>query len=475
MADTGFPSVVNVTFSGTASSTYTNSNFPVWVINSNVAKYSTTTSISGEANYTYLRWAGAAQPASADYGVYIQPRTNNFPTADLYLYVRAVSDAHTGYRAKVNDDGSWEIAKYNAGTPSVLSSGDLGSLAAGTNHTVEFYASGSSTTTLKLYVNGVLISSVDDSSSPITSQGYGVVGLSTSSSWYLYNYQMRTESSATFTVNAIPSTEEIQNGSGSTLDLSNYVSGGTAPYTYAVSTGTLPGGLTLNTSTGAISGTTTTDETQVVTFLITDSDVGSEVTNSITFTVTSAINNAPVWQGNDIANLTATEGVARAGLDISNYWSDPGDTFTVQVSTAGSSWPTGVSIVSGVITFNEATIVAGTYTGLIAEADDGVNIPTQSNTFTITINAASTATAQVTTPALHNGAGSVLASTAVNWIWFPTDIATSLGATDWITGSGTTSSLGVLVTSATLEPGAGHLIVYTASYAKIYYGKLTAA
>jgi hypothetical protein len=47
--------------------------------------------------------------------------------------------------------------------------------------------------------------------------------------------------------------------------------GGVPPYTFAVQTGTLPGGLGLNASTGVISGTPTTISMEAVTFTVTDS------------------------------------------------------------------------------------------------------------------------------------------------------------------------------------------------------------
>lgn len=49
------------------------------------------------------------------------------------------------------------------------------------------------------------------------------------------------------------------------------VTGGTAPYTYAVTTGTLPAGLSLDGSTGLISGTPTTSGTSTFTVTVTDS------------------------------------------------------------------------------------------------------------------------------------------------------------------------------------------------------------
>ncbi|MCB1228584.1 MAG: putative Ig domain-containing protein, partial [Verrucomicrobiales bacterium] len=62
-------------------------------------------------------------------------------------------------------------------------------------------------------------------------------------------------------------------------------SGGVAPYTFAVTTGSLPAGLSLNTSTGAITGTPTS--TSAASFIITVTDsTGCNASNS--FTVTPA-------------------------------------------------------------------------------------------------------------------------------------------------------------------------------------------
>jgi len=50
------------------------------------------------------------------------------------------------------------------------------------------------------------------------------------------------------------------------------VSGGVPPYTFAITSGVLPAGLSLNTSTGIVSGTpTTTVNLDAVTFSVTDS------------------------------------------------------------------------------------------------------------------------------------------------------------------------------------------------------------
>ncbi|MBL4779800.1 putative Ig domain-containing protein [Ralstonia sp.] len=73
--------------------------------------------------------------------------------------------------------------------------------------------------------------------------------------------------------------------------------GGTAPYTYAVTTGTLPAGLSLNASTGVLSGTPTTLGSSSFTVRATDSSTGTGApysgTRSFTITVGQVIGTAP--------------------------------------------------------------------------------------------------------------------------------------------------------------------------------------
>lgn len=61
-------------------------------------------------------------------------------------------------------------------------------------------------------------------------------------------------------------------------------SGGTAPYTWSVTGGSLPGGLALNTTSGVVSGTPTTEGTSPVTFTVRDSK-GLTVSASLSIVV----------------------------------------------------------------------------------------------------------------------------------------------------------------------------------------------
>lgn len=73
------------------------------------------------------------------------------------------------------------------------------------------------------------------------------------------------------------------------LDLSSYFTGDLTPFSYAVTTGTLPAGLSLNGSTGVISGTPTTPASAVsIVVTATDASSNTAVTNAFNITITEA-------------------------------------------------------------------------------------------------------------------------------------------------------------------------------------------
>jgi titin len=75
---------------------------------------------------------------------------------------------------------------------------------------------------------------------------------------------------------------------GVAYDATPAVSGGTAPYTWSLSAGTLPAGLTLNTSTGAVTGTPSASGPASFTLEVTDA-VGGSATQAESFDVSAAI------------------------------------------------------------------------------------------------------------------------------------------------------------------------------------------
>src|SRR5205807_4693996 len=84
-------------------------------------------------------------------------------------------------------------------------------------------------------------------------------------------------------VNASP----LPNGTaGATYSLVFAATGGTLPYSWSVSNGALPSGITLNSATGAISGTPKSAGTFTVTIRLTDS-AGAMASQVYTLTVIS--------------------------------------------------------------------------------------------------------------------------------------------------------------------------------------------
>lgn len=91
----------------------------------------------------------------------------------------------------------------------------------------------------------------------------------------------------------VPLGSALQGGTlGVAYSVTIIVEGGTAPYTFAITSGALPGGLSLNGATGVISGTPTAGGTP--TFQITATDANG-ITGSASFTITIA---APAAGGN---------------------------------------------------------------------------------------------------------------------------------------------------------------------------------
>jgi hypothetical protein len=158
-------------------------------------------------------------------------------------------------------------------------------------------------------------------------------------------------------------------------------SGGTAPFTWSVSTGALPTGLTLS-ATGSLTGTPTAAGTFTFTIQVADA-TRATATKSFTITVTGlTITTATLPSGTVGTSYTATTLAATGG--------------TPPYSWSASGLPSGLSISSaGVISGTPA--VAGSFSVTLKVTDSAQATATQ--TFTITVAAALT----ITTATLPNG------------------------------------------------------------------------
>ena len=112
-------------------------------------------------------------------------------------------------------------------------------------------------------------------------------------------------------------------------------SNGTTPYTYSIQAGSLPTGLSLNPSTGEVSGTPTTASSGSVTFRVTDNASNTADTSSIAWTVSGA--------ALSIANPTFP--MMQSGTPITPFTlSASNGTTPYTFSTISGALPTGVSL-----------------------------------------------------------------------------------------------------------------------------------
>lgn len=140
---------------------------------------------------------------------------------------------------------------------------------------------------------------------------------------------------------------------GQAVTINIVASGGASPYTYAVSSGSLPTGLTLNGSTGVISGTPTTQQAASFTIKATDAE-GCTGSKPYSFnTICPTITLSP----SSISNMTA-------GQAQSITITSSGGTAPYTYSVTSGSLPTGLSLNSstGVISGTPTTAQSASFT-----------------------------------------------------------------------------------------------------------------
>ena len=96
-------------------------------------------------------------------------------------------------------------------------------------------------------------------------------------------------------------------------------SGGQSPYTWAITVGSLPLGLSLNSSTGAISGTPTTAGTSNFTVQVTDSNLSTQ-TKALGITVYSAVSVTTATLADGTVNAAYSQTLAASGGKTPYTW-----------------------------------------------------------------------------------------------------------------------------------------------------------
>ncbi|AIY41596.1 Fibronectin type III domain protein [Collimonas arenae] len=156
-------------------------------------------------------------------------------------------------------------------------------------------------------------------------------------------------------------------------------SGGTAPYTYSVSAGALPAGISLNTASGALSGTPTAAGTFNVTVKALDvngfngTQAYSLVIGSATLTLNPATLPNPTAEAAYSATLTAGGGTAPYSFAVS-----------------GGALPTGLTLNAATGVLSGTTNLSGTFNVTISATDSstGVGAPfVASHAYVLTVGA----------------------------------------------------------------------------------------
>jgi Putative Ig domain len=204
-------------------------------------------------------------------------------------------------------------------------------------------------------------------------------------SWLPTYYSLISGSSPVVTAPAITTTSLSNGTMGTAYSQTLTASGGTAPYTWAITSGTLPAGLTMST-TGVISGTPTTSGTSSFTIKVTDS-ASATATQSLTV----AVNNATI----SVTTTTLANGTV--GTVYSQTLTATGGTKPYTWTVSAGTLPTGLTLsTGGVISGTPTTVVTKALTFKVTDS----NSTTATKPLTIAVNSAAI---NINTTSLSNG------------------------------------------------------------------------
>jgi hypothetical protein len=187
-------------------------------------------------------------------------------------------------------------------------------------------------------------------------------------------------------------TASLPNGTPqSTYNSTLQASGGTTPYTWSVTVGALPTGLTLNAATGQISGVPTTSGTSTFTVTVTDSAAPTPQTQSKQFSIlvnpTLSVSTASLPNGT-------------VGTAYSQQLQSSGGTAPIRWSVRVGTLPAGLTLNSGTGVISGTPITAATSNFTVQAADTSTPQQLATKALSIIVTAAPLA---ITTTTLPNG------------------------------------------------------------------------
>ncbi|MDO0790804.1 putative Ig domain-containing protein [Xanthomonas campestris pv. campestris] len=241
--------------------------------------------------------------------------------------------------------------------------------------------------------------------------------------------------------------------------------GGTAPYSYALTAGALPSGVVLDAATGALSGTPTVSGTFNFTLTVTDSTPSPAAQANQSYTLSIA--------GATLVPSQPTLPPAVRGTPYSQVLTATGGVAPYTYSVASGTLPAGLTLASNGVLSGTPT-AEGSTSFTIAVADAGNATATQAYTFTVSTAApvavadaaATMSDAAVTVPVTANDTGNITAiaiataptngTAAVNGLELVYTPAAGFVGTDvvsyTVTGSGGTSAAATVTIAVNARP-----------------------